>query len=231
MKRLALSCAAASLALACALSFDAAARAAAAGRQQPEVLSAVVPFYPPIAKAARADGEVVVEVQTRADGSVASAAAVSGHPLLRQTAYNAALHWRFKPDVRGTTVRLTFGFRLERPAEGETETGSPYHVFIDRPREPDTINAFDPEDEGKTCELHGFKLERDKIRIVYGLLAFDAGHAEAQKTLFPHSNSWHAGGCEYGTESPKFAVVLHCRACRAVEEKWREEHRPPPDGR
>jgi hypothetical protein len=57
------------------------------------------------------------------------------------------------------------------------------------------------------------------------VIAFDPNHAEAQKILFPYSRSWVGGGCVVDDESPKFAEVLYCRACRAAEEKWREEYR------
>ena len=73
------------------------------------------PIYPPIARAARASGVVVVEVQVGADGAVTAASVVSGHPILRQAAANAARLWKFAPggkDAETRAARLIFAFRL-----------------------------------------------------------------------------------------------------------------------
>ena len=57
----------------------------------------VKPAYPSAAKALRASGQVEVKVVIDEEGNVVSAEAVSGHPLLRSTAVNAALLSKFKP--------------------------------------------------------------------------------------------------------------------------------------
>jgi TonB family protein len=57
------------------------------------------PAYPAIAKAARAQGTVVVQVVIDEAGYVESARAVSGHPLLQQTAVEAARQARFSPTL------------------------------------------------------------------------------------------------------------------------------------
>ena len=53
------------------------------------------PTYPPIARAAHAQGTVEVRVLVDTDGSVIAAAAISGHPLLQAAAVNAARKARF----------------------------------------------------------------------------------------------------------------------------------------
>ncbi|HWS54299.1 MAG TPA: TonB family protein [Pyrinomonadaceae bacterium] len=214
---------AASLLLVSALGRDPAAAA-----QQPEVLTPFAPAYPPIARAARAVGEVVVEVEINADGSVASAKGVGGHPLLRRAAESAASRWRFRPDVRATSARLTFEFRWEAPGD-EAAAPSPYHVVVVPPKPPDTEDRVPPDAEGRSCEVHGFKLERDKVRIAYGLPVLDPVGAEASGRLFPHANSWAGGGCVVTDDSPKFAEVLYCRACRAAEASWREQRGESPE--
>ncbi len=66
------------------------------------------PAYPAVAKAARASGEVVVQVTVDETGKVISANAVSGHPLLRQAAIQAAYQARFAPTkVNGKPVKVT----------------------------------------------------------------------------------------------------------------------------
>lgn len=66
------------------------------------------PPYPPIARAARASGTVVVQVLIDEDGNVISAKAVSGHPLLQSAAVQAARNAKFRQVLlEGQPVRLT----------------------------------------------------------------------------------------------------------------------------
>ncbi|MDQ3134928.1 MAG: TonB family protein [Acidobacteriota bacterium] len=66
------------------------------------------PPYPPIAKAARASGTVVVQITVDESGKVVSARAVSGHPLLQQAAVQAAYGARFSPTMlSGQPVKVT----------------------------------------------------------------------------------------------------------------------------
>src|SRR5918998_116486 len=57
------------------------------------------PLYPAIARAARAHGIVRVEAKVDEAGLVASAKAVSGHPLLQQAAVSAVKRRKYKPHV------------------------------------------------------------------------------------------------------------------------------------
>jgi TonB family protein len=75
------------------------------------------PDYPAIARAAGAQGNVDVEVTVDEQGNVASARAVSGHPLLQQSAVEAARQWVFSPTLlKGQPVKvagiITFNFAL-----------------------------------------------------------------------------------------------------------------------
>jgi TonB family protein len=66
------------------------------------------PAYPPIAKAARASGAVAVQVTIDESGKVISARAVTGHPLLQQSAIQAAYGARFSPTLlSGQPVKVT----------------------------------------------------------------------------------------------------------------------------
>jgi len=66
------------------------------------------PPYPPAARAVRASGAVNVQVTISESGSVVSASAVSGHPLLRQAAEQAARSARFAPTLlSGQAVSVT----------------------------------------------------------------------------------------------------------------------------
>ena len=66
------------------------------------------PAYPPTARAVRASGSVSVQVTISESGSVISASATSGHPLLRAAAESAARQARFSPTMlSGQAVKVT----------------------------------------------------------------------------------------------------------------------------
>ena len=73
-----------------------------------KAISKPQPAYPAIAKAARASGTVTVQVLVDESGKVVSAHAVSGHPLLQQSAVAAARQARFSPTLlSGQPVKVT----------------------------------------------------------------------------------------------------------------------------
>lgn len=83
-----------------------------------KAISLPQPAYPPMAKAARASGTVNVQVLVDETGKVVSATAVSGHPLLRQAAVQAAYRARFTPTLlSGQPVKvqgiITYNFVLQ----------------------------------------------------------------------------------------------------------------------
>jgi protein TonB len=73
-----------------------------------KAISLPKPAYPAIARAAHASGTVVVQVVIDENGSVISAHAVSGHPLLTAVAVAAARSARFSPTkLSGQPVKVT----------------------------------------------------------------------------------------------------------------------------
>ncbi len=85
------------------------------GILQGSAIKKVQPPYPPIAQAANARGAVQVYVTVSEEGRVIEATVVSGHPLLRDAALQAARQWVFKPtELSGAPVKvqgvLTFNF-------------------------------------------------------------------------------------------------------------------------
>lgn len=83
------------------------------------------PVYPAVARAARAEGRVTVEVVVNEEGKVESAKAVDGHPLLRDAGVDAARQWEFAPTKLvnqpvKVTGRISFNFTLSKdePAPG-----------------------------------------------------------------------------------------------------------------
>lgn len=82
---------------------------------QGEAIHQVTPVYPPLARAAQITGSVVVEVAIDEEGNVITARALSGHPLLKDSALEAARQWKFAPTtLEGKAVKvigsLTFNF-------------------------------------------------------------------------------------------------------------------------
>ncbi|HJP91446.1 MAG TPA: TonB family protein [Pyrinomonadaceae bacterium] len=73
-----------------------------------KAISLPKPAYPPIARAAHASGTVVVQVLIDENGTVVSAHAISGHPLLQAVAVAAARQARFSPTkLSGQPVKVT----------------------------------------------------------------------------------------------------------------------------
>lgn len=90
-----------------------------AGVLNGKAVSKPQPAYPALAKAARASGTVTVQVTVDETGSVVAAEAVSGPPLLRAAAVQAARQAKFSPTLlSGEPVRvsgvLTYNFVLEQ---------------------------------------------------------------------------------------------------------------------
>ena len=78
------------------------------GVQTGRILRMPKPTYPPIAYAARAQGEVEVRLIIDEFGKVIAAAAISGHPLLQSTCVSAARDAEFSPTlINGKPVKVT----------------------------------------------------------------------------------------------------------------------------
>ena len=93
---------------------------------QESVIKRVEPTYPPLAKAARIGGPVVVEVTIDEGGKVVSTRTVSGHPLLKDAAVAAARQWLFSPTLlQGVPIpaisTITFNFNPPVIAEPDKE--------------------------------------------------------------------------------------------------------------
>ena len=57
----------------------------------------VNPAYPPLAKQARIQGQVVLHAVISKDGSIENLTLVSGHPMLAPAAIEAVKQWKYKP--------------------------------------------------------------------------------------------------------------------------------------
>jgi protein TonB len=79
------------------------------------IITQTRPLYPPLARQARIQGNVVLHAIIDKEGKVAQLEVISGHPLLVQSALDAVKQWRYKPtQLNGdpvevdTTITVTF---------------------------------------------------------------------------------------------------------------------------
>ena len=105
---------------------------------------AVAPAYPHIAITANTSGDVEVVAIVGKTGNVTQTRLLTGHPLLRQAAIDAAKRWKFQPGTDGRQVNLSFSFRMEpkgTPAEDMTPIfAPPYHVEVRGKLPQPTVN-------------------------------------------------------------------------------------------
>jgi len=79
------------------------------------LLHQVKPTYPPLARQARIQGQVVLEAIIAKDGTIQNLRLVSGHPMLAPSAIEAVKQWRYKPYILNgepvevsTTITVNF---------------------------------------------------------------------------------------------------------------------------
>ncbi|WP_315875340.1 glycoside hydrolase family 3 C-terminal domain-containing protein [Leptolyngbya sp. 7M] len=101
----------------------------------PKPIALPKPNFPPAALAVRARSDVTVNVLIDESGMVSDATAISGHPLLRQAAVNAAKGSTFQIDDRSGSKTLTIIYRFadEGTADSPCCEGFPYLVTITAP--------------------------------------------------------------------------------------------------
>ena len=67
----------------------------------------VQPLYPPLARQARIQGQVVLRAVIRRDGVIENLQVLSGHPMLVQAAIDAVKQWRYRPfSLNGEPVEV-----------------------------------------------------------------------------------------------------------------------------
>ena len=67
------------------------------GVSQGLLIKKVQPPYPPLARQARIQGNVVLQALISKDGSIENLHLISGHPMLAPAALEAVKQWRYKP--------------------------------------------------------------------------------------------------------------------------------------
>jgi protein TonB len=81
--------------------------------QGPGLIRKVEPRYPPIARAARMEGTVVVDAIIRADGTVSDVKVLkSSNPMFEPECIQAVKQWRFTPGSQDVILTVTVNFTL-----------------------------------------------------------------------------------------------------------------------
>ena len=101
------------------------------GVSQGLLVQAVKPTYPTLARSARVQGTVVLQVVIAKDGTIKSINAISGHPMLVPAAIDAVKQWRYKPYYLNgkpvemeTTVNVNFTLSNSPQGSGAQTSGS-----------------------------------------------------------------------------------------------------------
>lgn len=121
--------------------------ARALGTQLPKDPDALLhkdqPVYPPIAKAVRVSGIVVMNVVIGGTGAIENPHVISGPPMLQQAALDAVRTWRFKPYLVGgeavearATVTVRFNLDADGTASVSSETSVPRPLLSGLPTPP-----------------------------------------------------------------------------------------------
>ncbi|HSF38803.1 MAG TPA: energy transducer TonB [Thermoanaerobaculia bacterium] len=83
--------------------------------QGPGLIKRVEPIYPPVARATRLQGQVVLDAVIRADGTVGDVTVIqSASPMFDQSAIHALKQWRFTPGDHDVIMSLNVYFKLDR---------------------------------------------------------------------------------------------------------------------
>ena len=89
--------------------------------------------YPPIARVARVQGDVVVSFRRSPEGKTIDVAPISGSSLLQGTAVENVKSWRFEPraEFGEQAIKITFHFRLNAPNNGYDDGQPTTRVELD----------------------------------------------------------------------------------------------------
>ena len=85
--------------------------------QEAKLVRRVVPEYPELAKRARVQGSVILQVSVDEEGNVFDVRVLSGHPLLNEAAEKAVRQWKYSPTLLNgepvpVTASVTVAFSL-----------------------------------------------------------------------------------------------------------------------
>ena len=84
-----------------------------------DLIRKVQPVYPPIARTAGIEGQVVLQAVISKEGTIENLHVVTGHPLLVRAAIEAVSQWRYRPYILNNEpveveTQITVNFSLSR---------------------------------------------------------------------------------------------------------------------
>jgi hypothetical protein len=89
------------------------------------------PTFSPLARQGNVEGEVIVDVTVRQDGST-EATVVKGHPLLKQAALDSAMQSRFECRVCSAPLSYMLVYAFKRTSEGSCCDGMGTPVKVEQ---------------------------------------------------------------------------------------------------
>jgi TonB family protein len=89
--------------------------------------------YPPIARAAHVEGDVVVSFRQTPEGRTVDVTPVSGPAMLQEIAVQNVKAWHFEPkaELAGPAYKVTFHFRLNPPDDGYDDSQPATKAVLD----------------------------------------------------------------------------------------------------
>ena len=110
--------------------------------------------YPPLARLARIQGDVVVSFRQTPQGGTSDVRPISGHPLLQGTAVENVKSWHFAAtaELGGQVRQVTFHFQLDPPEDGYDHDSQPVtKVELDRSAGVRVLSIFTTGLERSEC--------------------------------------------------------------------------------
>lgn len=119
----------------------------------------IEPVYPPIAKAARITGTVVLSVEIDTHGNVVKVELISGPAMLAQSAIDAVRQWKYEPQVVNgkpvnflTNVRVVFDLGKDTPTKAELEIAQRYFAVLPECIKLANTSGSDKAEAAETCK-------------------------------------------------------------------------------
>jgi TonB family protein len=182
---------------------------------EPRPVHTVPPKYPPEAKAAKIEGDVVLNVEIDAEGKVTNLTVESGPEILAKAALDAVRQWEFtKPASAPMNFDVTVHFELAKKAgeEAAATRGAKSTVPASRLK---VIKRFDPEypRDAKAKHIEGEVVLRVTVQKDGAVSNVDvvSGPHELVKSAVDAVRQWQF---EHPAKAPVFATVTMTYALR-----------------
>ena len=138
------------------------------------LIKSPAPVYPETARAAKTQGDVVLQVQVGEDGRVSSARVLSGPAMLRSAAIDAVAQWQFKPFLQNG-VAVPVKVRLNVPFVADAVASSPRTASVP------AVKAEAPVEDADQKIAATFFTLSDKCHTLVGARASTVEQAKACK--------------------------------------------------